>query len=397
MNILIYKGQFAYDVVNLFTDNTVYFLEKRGNTVTVIDTFEEDALEKVIQIFSTEIVDLVISFGTAKNPKLNTGEPLYDAVNTTLLGIYVDHPSHHMDTLTENVKNFLCSFIDKEHVKYINEILPTHHKISFFLPHAGFTEIIEKDFVINDFNSYEGYKEIDILFSGTYPENSNKKLEILEKIPKYILDEVCERLIYDDYSVVHETFFEVCTKYGIKFSTIGKVQLSNLLVEIIDYVRSYKRMELIKKIVESNLNITICGFGWTDFVKNYKNINYIGEVDIKENINLIRKAKLLVNTTPNFTNGSHERVFNGMLNNTVIFTDRSKFYDEYFKEGKEILYYSFNSLDEDINKLKVIVKDNRKLYNMSKKAYDITIKYHTWENRVDRMLEMVNLSKMMDK
>lgn len=397
MNILIFKGQFAYDVVNLFTDNTVYFLKKKGNTVTVIDTFEDDALEKIIQIFSTQIVDLVISFGTAKNPKLNTGEALYDAVNTTLLGIYVDHPSHHMDTLTENVKNFLCSFIDKEHVNYINEILPTHHKISFFLPHAGFTEIIEKDFAIKDFNSYERYKEIDILFSGTCPINSNKKLEIIEKIPKYILDEVCERLIYDDYAVVHETFFVVCTKYGIKFSTIGKVQLSNLLVEIITYVRSYKRMELIKRIVESNLNITICGFGWTDFVKNYKNINYIGEVDIKENINLIRKAKLLVNTTPNFTNGSHERVFNGMLNNTVIFTDRSKFYDEYFKEGEEILYYSFNSLDEDINKLKEIVKDNKRLYNISKKAYDIAIKHHTWENRVDRILEMVNLSKMMDK
>jgi len=220
---------------------------------------------------------------------------------------------------------------------------------------------------------------------------------MLNIIPKYILDEVCEKLIYDDYAVIHATFFEVCTKYGIKFSTIGKVQLSNLLVEIIDYVRSYKRIELIKKIVESNLNITICGFGWTDFVKNYNNINYIGEVDIKENINLIRKAKLLVNTTPNFTNGSHERVFNGMLNNTVIFTDRSKFYDEYFKEGEEILYYSFNSLDKDINRLKTIVKDNKKLYKISKKAYDITIKYHTWEKRVDSILEMVNLSKMMDK
>ena len=86
-----------------------------------------------------------------------------------------------------------------------------------------------------------------------------------------------------------------------------------------------------------------------------------------------------------------------MLNNTVLFSDRSRYYDEFFEDEKNILYYSFNSLNDDIKKLKEILKDDKKLFDISQSAYKIVVKNHTWENRVDTMLEMVNLSKLMDK
>ena len=41
MNILIYKGIFQYDVVNMFIDNTIYFLEKKGHNVIIVDEKKE--------------------------------------------------------------------------------------------------------------------------------------------------------------------------------------------------------------------------------------------------------------------------------------------------------------------------------------------------------------------
>ncbi|MDN5060301.1 glycosyltransferase [Aliarcobacter butzleri] len=397
MNILVYKDEWAYSVVNLFVDNTIYFLKKKGHIVTIIDANSSDAIKDLLDIFNTQVVDLVINFGKATNPILNDGRPLYDAANTTLLAVYVDHPAHHIPSLTENIKNFLCCFNDKQHVDYVNEILPNHHKIAFFLPHGGLKKTFEEDNQIKNLEEYKKQKSIDIVFAGTFNKNITKKWEDIIDYPKYILDEVSEILIHDDYASVHKTFNQVCTKYGIKFSTFGKVQLPSTLVEIIGYVRSVKRVELIKKIAKSGLNITICGNGWESFVKEHKNINYIGALNIKENLELITKAKVLINVTPNFTDGSHERVFTGMLNDTVVFSDKSRYYDEFFEDEKNILYYSFNSLDEDIEKLKNILKDDKKLYEISQNAYEITNKHHTWENRVDTMLEMVNLSKFMDK
>ncbi|OQR40604.1 hypothetical protein AS859_10705 [Aliarcobacter cryaerophilus] len=203
--------------------------------------------------------------------------------------------------------------------------------------------------------------------------------------------------MYDDYLSIQEAFKIVFDRNKILFSSIGKIQLSNLYRVVQNYIRSYSRILLIKKLSESGLNITICGNGWENFAKEHKNINYIGALDIKENLELIKKAKVLINVTPTLRNGSHERVFTGMLNNTVLFSDRSRYYDEFFEDEKNILYYSFNSLNDDIKKLKEILKDDKKLFDISQSAYKIVVKNHTWENRVDTMLEMVNLSKLMDK
>ena len=158
MNILVYKDEWAYSVVNLFVENSVYFLRKKGHNVTIIDANNSDAINILLNIFTTQIVDLVINFGKATNPILNDGRPLYDAANTTLLAVYVDHPTYHISSLTENIKNFLCCFNDKQHVDYINEILPNHHKISFFLPHGGLTKNIEEKNKIKSFIEYKKQK-----------------------------------------------------------------------------------------------------------------------------------------------------------------------------------------------------------------------------------------------
>jgi spore maturation protein CgeB len=397
MNILVYKDEWAYSVVNLFVENSVYFLRKKGHNVTIIDANNSDAINILLNIFNTQIVDLVINFGKATNPILNDGRPLYDAANTTLLAVYVDHPTYHISSLTENIKNFLCCFNDKQHVDYINEILPNHHKISFFLPHGGLTKNIEEKNKIKSFIEYKKQKSIDIVFAGTFLNDIEKPWHDNLAYPSKLLDEVFELFMYDDYLSIQEAFKIVFDRNKILFSSIGKIQLSNLYRVVQNYIRSYSRILLIKKLSESGLNITICGNGWENFAKEHKNINYIGALDIKENLELIKKAKVLINVTPTLRNGSHERVFTGMLNNTVLFSDRSRYYDEFFEDEKNILYYSFNSLNDDIKKLKEILKDDKKLFDISQSAYKIVVKNHTWENRVDTMLEMVNLSKLMDK
>ena len=44
MNILVYKDEWSYSVINLFVENSVYFLRKKGHNVTIIPDY---AIEKV--------------------------------------------------------------------------------------------------------------------------------------------------------------------------------------------------------------------------------------------------------------------------------------------------------------------------------------------------------------
>lgn len=142
MNFLIYKGQFQYNVVDLFIDKTIYFLEKKGINVTVVDLKEVNAMSQIIETFSLKTIDYVVAFGgIGVDIKLNDGQYLYDAVNTMFLSIHVDHPAYHIGRLSENLKNQIVCFNDKEHVNYTNETLPNHHKIAFFYHMVGLVKI----------------------------------------------------------------------------------------------------------------------------------------------------------------------------------------------------------------------------------------------------------------
>ncbi|OQR40658.1 hypothetical protein AS859_10365, partial [Aliarcobacter cryaerophilus] len=56
MNILVYKDEWAYSVVNLFVENSVYFLRKKGHNVTIIDANNSDAINILLNIFNIEFI-----------------------------------------------------------------------------------------------------------------------------------------------------------------------------------------------------------------------------------------------------------------------------------------------------------------------------------------------------
>ena len=74
--------------------------------------------------------------------------------------------------------------------------------------------------------------------------------------------------------------------------------------------------------------------------------------------------------------------------------DLEKILNKKFKDNSKFNLKMGDVLEAD---LKEILKDDKKLFDISQSAYKIVVKNHTWENRVDTMLEMVNLSKLMDK
>ena len=253
----------------------IYFLQKKQFNVTVIDLEESDHMNQIIEIFSTQNIYCVISFnGIGVDIKqLDNGQYLYDLVNTIFLSIYVDHPSYHMERLSENIKNYLCCFNDKEHVEYVNELLPNHHEIAFFLPHGGLTNNMGQNNQIKTLEEYKNIKSLNIVFAGTFFGNNIKEWENINvDFPKYILDEVSNLMIFDDYLSIHQAFKIIFEKYKIKFSSVGKVKLVSIYSMVQGYIRNNLRIKLINELLNSGLQITVCGNGWEELLKEYKNI-----------------------------------------------------------------------------------------------------------------------------
>ena len=394
MKFIINRIKYQYGVVDLFIDIVKHELESKNHTVFEVDLGENTMMESFFKIFSEHSIDCVIAFNAVGCDIKYNNQSLYDVFNTNFLAILVDHPAHHIGRVIHPIKNYMISVIDKSHVKYISEILPHSHKLNFFLPHGGFEN---KQYKIRNLKEYNKQKNIDLLFTGSCFNKPVKPWEDLPKTyPLQLFDDICDLLIHDEYISVNEAYDVVFNKANIKLSTVSKAQMSGMIARIITYVRQYKRDLVLEKIFKSGINITICGRGWEDRVKAYDNVNYIGAIDVQESIELMSKAKIVINCNPNFTQGSHERVFTGMLNHAVVFTDRSSYFDEFYNDKDSLLYYSIDSIDNDILTLKEYIQNSSLLFDISSKAYNITYKNHLWKNRVKQIEEMVNLSNLID-
>jgi len=399
VKILVYKGSYQYGVVDLFIDEVIKFLKLKVKEVIVCDLSQENAGKSLEEIFSKNLIDCVIGFnGFGVDIKVNNTQSIYDVVNTNFLAIYVDHPAYQLNRCIEPIKNYLSCFNDRKHVEYLYKTLPTNHKISFFLPHGGF---LGKD-KITDKEEFKIQKKIDLFFAASFLGDGERQWKKNTHYLSDILDEVADILIKDDYISTHEAFERVFEKESISFSSISNVQLGKLYREMMFFIRGYKRVTLINSLIQSGLNIVLCGKGWKNYIDNLPKkladrIDYRDGLDVKKTLELTRNSKVTINLSSILSNGSHERVFSGMLNQSLIFTDRSTYYDEDFENKKNILYYSFTDLEGSIANLKEFLNDDNKLYEASSNAYDIAIKKHTWKNRVDKIVQMIELSKDMDK
>lgn len=392
MNILLFKGQSRYDALRHFTDDLSDALRKNGHTIYLIDAMINGWEAGLNDILNKSKIDLAIDFNGITS-QIKVGEQsMYDTLKIYYLAIYVDHPAYHMQRLCVPNMHYLSSFIDKNHVEFVQNVIPDSQKVKFFLPHAG--KSVSKIKKIKDFCTL---KSIDLLFTGSRPSLEKSWEKSSPNIIKKMLNEMSDLLDEDIDLSLEDIFKRVNLSENLLLSPIAKAQHAKYLQLFISYFRAKKRDLLIKALCESGLNITVCGSGWEELAKEHDNVTYKGMVNMDENLKLISQAKILIHNNIDFSRGSHERVFNAMLNNTLVFSDKSEYYDEFFTPNEDIIYYNFSSLKEDMQKLKPLLDDDELLFKMTQKPKSICEQHHTWDSRVKIIEDVYEYAKLLDQ
>lgn len=392
MKILLYKGTSQYGAFDHFGESLKKAFEARNHTVDIFDLTVHNAMQTIIQVFSTKAYDIVIGFnGIGSDIKVGN-DSIYNIIKTHFLGIFVDHPAYHISRLASPMNYYLASFLDKSHVDFLQNTMPQSQVLKFFMPLSG----NEYGKNIDSYDDYTTIKDIDILFTGSNFGSPIKEWENLVGFPTYLFDEISYEMIHNEYITVEEAFTQIFDKYKIAFSSISKAQVAVLISMVIGYVRQYKRSFILDKLFQAGLPITVYGKNWENMSKQHPNVTNGGEVSLEKTIELTKRAKIVINLNTNFTQGAHDRVFTGMLNHAVVFTDKSTYYDEFYTDKVNYLTYSLNTLEKDIDKLKKFILDDKKLFEMANSAYSITSQSQTWTLRAKYLEEMVILAKSIN-
>ena len=377
--------------MDLFSEALKDAFEKMGYSCMVLDAGNMESelirLKKQLGLeagsdFSSQAA--VITFNNmGYNLEQETGCNLWDRYQIPYHNILMDHPFHYAPALKAAPETTRLYCIDRNHVAYVKRFFQNIHQVDF-LPHAGIQQENEQLVPLES-------RPIDVLYPGSL---SKYKIELLipdfGQFQDFDAGELCSEVLKELVTHPDRTTEEVLEAY------FGELELPLSEQELGDYIAKFRfldayatsffREQSVRLLVENGIHVMVLGDGWEQCQwANHENLTLGGKVLAHQVLPLMQQSKIVLNTMTWFKDGSHDRVFNGMLAGAAVVTDDSRYMGEQFENHKELEYFSL----EEIQELPVLVEEllsdlpgTQKMADCGRMAAE---KKHTWMNRAKEL------------
>lgn len=374
--IVITKG--SLDTLDVFAEGLIHGFELLQYNILVLDKNNLDESVAIIESKINNIVGFITLNNYAINLSYSTGENVWDKNNIWCINILVDHPFYfHKELSLMPVKSaVLC--VDINHMKYVERFYPNIAACGM-MSHGGC--FLGKEVKpIND-------RSIEVLYAGSIPIAEFGNIRTSTGIndgesadPMDIAyNDVYNKLINNPKITLEQAVESYLQGNGIGYEINELLEYIQCFMFIEKHAVSYYRELMLKTIAISGMPITICGSGWDKFewVK-LPNVTYKGMVTPTEVLNMMADSKIVVNSMLWFKNGSHERVYNGMLQGTIVISDKSIYFNNISDKIVQIHPEDYHELPQIIEGL---LGDPDKMQIKADMARDYAASNETWECR----------------
>lgn len=352
------------------------------------------------------------------------GSWFWDAVNMPCYNIVVDHPYYYHRFLRKLPKYYVHVSIDRNHDIYMKKYFPELRTIPFlplggtqldplaFVHAADLTEKystipdkMEEKAYLKSILTPQGYlpaeaRPYDVVFTGNYsnPHKFDKYIERNgEEYAEFYHGIIDELLAHSERTV--EEVAERHIREAIPEITEDEMrQILGNLIFIDLYVRSYIRGSAVQVLVDSGLKVAVYGDGWEELeCAHPENIINGHGVDSTKCLQMIQLSKCSLNVMPWFKDGAHDRVFNTMLNGSLLITDTSVYLEEILHHGQDCILYDLNTIAQMPDHVKNMLDDPEKLQKVIDSGYAVAKKDHTWAARADEMAKYIEQGYLGEK
>ena len=241
--------------------------------------------------------------------------------------------------------------------------------------------------------NYEKFKKANNILKKKNSLLRFENIGLKKELGSFSKKEIHERLILNDYS-------KISIKQKIKAPVKSLLQCcdpevfypeknENLNDNEILFVGSTRKVhrKIIKDISSTNHSFSVYGPGWDDFIDE----KYIkGDFIPNEMLNqYYSSCKILLNDhwkdmkNQGFVSN---RLFDALACETFVISDDLQEVDELF-EGNVVTYESADELNEKIN---YYLDNDDERMDKAKKGSQIVLRYHTFDKRVEEIIESLN-------
>lgn len=386
MRFVLLKGQSQYGSLRLHIDQLADALRQQEQDVQVIDLTAPDG-RAALDATVADPPDCYFTIGgIARDWNAETGS-MYDALGSVYATLYVDHPVHHIDSVTTRIRRQAVFFLDRTHVQFVSA-WPAAKGIAHlgFMP-PGANELSEP---VDVSDEAFARRDIPLLFTGTYRGPPQRSWTAWDESPaREIVNEIADRMAADGRLPVLDALKVALAARGAALSPDLFDQFAALLQPPQAFAEAYHRDAFLNALGAGRVPLHVYGTGWEPLVARYPAFTYGGVGSFEETLHLLRRSRLALNTNNGFVSGGHERVFAAMCAGAAVFSDASKYYADAFKEGREIVTFSWNRLEAAPAQLLALVDDTPRLAALARAGHKRAMSEHRWSDRAAKLVKAI--------
>lgn len=363
---------------NFFSNVLSKELQKRGHEIFILDLLNPPAENPHSYVrfsqFASAKVDAAVSFdGLGIKDDLLIG--IWNAYQTVVVDIFMDPPLRFHTAMEKHPQNYLMFCCDWDHVEYVKKYFGQSVPCVGFMPHVGVMP--DQNIPVIPYTE----RKYDVLFSGTYYSPENRLSQVEEMVEKgtavYDFYQILfECLVEDSRLTIEQGAFRTIERMGLP---VDQDMLKSLMrcAEPVDWaIRMYQRGRVVEVLAESGVELYLLGRGWENHCSaKYPNVHRIDDrIPYADTLAYMADARLNLNVFPWFKSGTHDRIFNALLQHSLPLTDSSRWVDENFTNGEDIALYDLEHLEKLPEIVGELLRDTERAERMIQKGYEKTAK-----------------------
>ena len=381
MRISFFKNQTTqYDVLHHFRSGLTSALEKQGINTSLLDLEHMDRASFFKAIYSSP-PDYTFAFNGLQ--PLKDGRFLCDELEIPHIAWFVDSAHYALDFARSPFNHLITP--DQISANIFKSI---GAKQADFLPHAFEAHLttspdIERSLPIVFCGSLMDPLEIESLWKQQLPPNISKSLL-----------EAAEKTLTSPQQTYQEAFEEIMTLHPDFFKTLSPEKITPLVISLDGYIRAKDRINLLVALKGLPVHIygnSLSNHSWGNYL-DLANGDYriSPAVNFQSAILIMKNAKIVLNSSPMFKTGAHERIFYGLGLGASVLTNETTWNQEHFSSD-ELLTYPSGNPKAIHDKIAELLKRPEKLQEMATKGQKKVLQEHTWDVRAKQLLNLIEI------
>jgi hypothetical protein len=380
------QAQSQYGSLRLHIEQLARALSVIGHEAVVIDMLADDR-QRQLNAGLLSGPDCVFGFSGVGFDLGGDAGSIYNVLGIAYASMYVDNPVHHLDRLQVPIRKHVALFLDRSHLQYVkaSPLAPNLSHMGFLPP--GANELPEPPDLSDEAFAR---RDIPLMFTGTYRGAPPAPWRRWPESPsRTVCEAVTERMVADARLPVLDALRQVLKQMGAELTPQLFADIAPLLCGPQLFAEAYHRDAVLNALGRAGLPLHIWGNGWEPLLARHPSFVYGGVGSFAETLHTLRRARVVLNINNGFVAGGHERVFTAMCAGAAVFSDANRYYEEAFKEGREIVTFAWPKLAGAPDLLAGLVGDPARAAQIARAGALRAQAEHRWTDRASRLVEAV--------